>query len=63
MSSWQKKPVQQGVSSGLLLIPMAGLAIGLTLASGNLFPQYAAAISAVVLGAVTVFETIGPPYG
>ena len=31
------------------------------LASGNLFPQYASTIAAVVLGAVTVFETIGPP--
>lgn len=61
MSLAQKKSFQSGVSSGLLLIPMAGLAIGLTLASGNLFPQYASIISAVVLGAVTVFETIGPP--
>ena len=61
MSLAQKKSFQKGVSSGLLLIPMAGLAIGLTLASGNLFPQYASIISAVVLGAVTVFETIGPP--
>lgn len=57
----QQQPLQQGVASGLLLIPMAGLAIGLTLVSGQLFPQYAAIISAVVLGAVTVFETIGPP--
>ena len=40
---------------------MAGLAIGLALTSGHLFPQYASIISAVVLGAVTVFETIGPP--
>ena len=60
-SLFQKKSFQKSVSSGLLLIPMAGLAIGLTLTSGNLFPQYASIISAVVLGAVTVFETIGPP--
>jgi Kef-type K+ transport system membrane component KefB len=61
MTSRNKRPVQQGIASGLLLIPMAGLAIGLTLVSGNLFPQYAATVSAVVLGAVTIFETIGPP--
>jgi len=40
---------------------MAELAIGLTLVTGKLFPQYAATVSAVVLGAVTVFVTIGPP--
>jgi Kef-type K+ transport system membrane component KefB len=49
------------LSSGLLLVPMAGLAIGLVQTSGNLFPQYAASISALVFGAVAVFETIGPP--
>ena len=61
MSWMQNKPLHQGVSSGLLLVPMAGLAIGLTLAAGNLFPQHASLIAAVILGAVTVFETIGPP--
>lgn len=57
----QKEPYRVGVSSGLLLIPMAGLAIGLVLTSSYLFPQHAATITAIVLGAVTVFETIGPP--
>ena len=50
-----------GLSSGMLLIPMAGLAIGLVHTSSQLFPQHAATIAAIVLGAVTVFETIGPP--
>lgn len=53
--------VRTGASSGLLLIPMAGLAIGLVQSSSQLVPQHAAVISAIVLGAVTVFETIGPP--
>lgn len=53
--------VRTGASSGLLLIPMAGLAIGLVQSSGQLVPEHAAVISAIVLGAVTVFETIGPP--
>lgn len=55
------KPPKTGLSSGMLLVPMAGLAIGLVLTSSSLFPQYATTIAAIVLGAVTVFETIGPP--
>jgi len=50
-----------GFSSGLLLIPMAGLAIGLVQTSGSLFPAHAEVVTAIVLGAVTVFETMGPP--
>ncbi|HUW26548.1 MAG TPA: cation:proton antiporter [Gallionella sp.] len=56
-----REPVRVGISSGMLLLPMAGLAIGLVQTSGNLFPQHASTISAIVLGAVAVFETIGPP--
>jgi Kef-type K+ transport system membrane component KefB len=55
------RTLRVGASSGLLMIPMAGLAIGLVQTSSNLFPQYSATIAAIVLGAVTVFETIGPP--
>ena len=61
MASFQRIPVHKGLASGMLLIPMAGLAIGLSLTAGNLFPQYEATIAAIVLGGVTVFETIGPP--
>jgi len=45
----------------MLLIPMAGMAIGLTRTTAELFPDQAASVAAVVLGAVAVFETIGPP--
>lgn len=48
------------VSTGLLLIPMAGLAIGLVQTTSQLFPQEIATVSALVLGAVAIFETIGP---
>ncbi|TCV86769.1 cation:proton antiporter [Sulfurirhabdus autotrophica] len=61
MSSLLKKPFRTGMSSGLLLLPMAGLAIGLVLTTSSLFPQHASTIAAIVFGAVTVFETIGPP--
>ncbi len=55
------KPLRSGASSGLLLIPMAGLAIGLVQTSSGLFPEQAPTIAAIILGAVTVFEAMGPP--
>lgn len=54
-------PARVSFASGMLMLPMAGLAIGLTYKAASLFPDYAATISAIVLGAVTVFETLGPP--
>lgn len=60
-SSLYRMAVREGVSSGLLLIPMAGLAIGLAQTISNLFPEYANTVSAIVLGSVVLFETIGPP--
>jgi len=60
-SFYFKTSRRAGISSGLLLIPMAGLAIGLVQTSGSLFPAHAEVVTAIVLGAVTVFETMGPP--
>ncbi len=54
-------PPAQARSTGLLLIPMAGLAIGLVNTTQNLFPDAAAMVSAIVLASVAIFETIGPP--
>jgi hypothetical protein len=54
-------PPMQARSVGLLLVPMAGLAIGLVNTTEALVPQSAATVSAIVLAAVAVFETIGPP--
>lgn len=48
-------------AQGLMLMPMAGLAIGLVNASMSVAPHYAATVSALVLGAITLFETLGPP--
>lgn len=61
ISAMLKTPFRSGVSRGLLLIPMAGLAIGLVQTSSSLFPQHDSFVTAVVLGAVAAFETIGPP--
>ncbi len=52
---------KQSVGAGLLLVPMAGLAIGLVQTTTGLLPQLGAQVAAVVLASVVVFETIGPP--
>lgn len=52
---------KQSISGGLLLVPMAGLAIGLAQTTSNLLPELGAQVSALTLAAVAVFETIGPP--
>lgn len=45
---------------GPCLLPQAGVAIGLTLVAGNVVPQYAAEIRAVVLAGTLIYELIGP---
>lgn len=45
---------------GLMLLPMAGMAIGLTQSAANLYPEFATTLSAIVLGAITILETVGP---
>ena len=45
---------------GLALIPQAGVAIGLTIVAGNVVPQYANEIRAVVLCATLIYELVGP---
>lgn len=54
-------PTRQATTAGLLLIPMAGLAIGLVNTTMQLFPTDGAVVSSVVLAAVAILETIGPP--
>ncbi|MBA3056477.1 MAG: cation:proton antiporter [Gammaproteobacteria bacterium] len=54
-------PKRQAATTGLLLIPMAGLAIGLADTTLTLFQLQGAVVSSVVLAAVAVLETIGPP--
>jgi len=40
---------------------MAGLAIGLVQTTGQPVPELGARVSAIVLAAVALFETVGPP--
>jgi Kef-type K+ transport system membrane component KefB len=48
-------------ATGLLLIPMAGLAIGLAQTADTLFALEAEQLNAMVLASVAILETIGPP--
>lgn len=56
-----RTPLRQAATSGLLLLPMAGLAIGLVNTTVALFPREGLIVSSVVLAAVAILETIGPP--
>ena len=49
------------LNAGLILMPMAGMAIGLANTMSAQFPVRAAEVVAIVFAAVAVFETIGPP--
>lgn len=58
---WQGIAPRPAAASGLLLVPMAGLAIGLAQTADQLFALDAEALLALVLAAVAILETIGPP--
>lgn len=45
---------------GPALLPQAGVAIGMALIAGDLFPQYANMVTALAIGATVVFELAGP---
>ena len=54
-------PRQANMNAGLILLPMAGMAIGLANTTADQFPYSGAIVASVVFAAVAVFETIGPP--
>lgn len=54
-------PRRMHLNSGLMLLPMAGMAIGLANTTVAQFPARGAEVASIVLAAVAVFETIGPP--
>jgi Kef-type K+ transport system membrane component KefB len=53
------EPAQQR-ALGLALLAQADLALGLSLDVARRFPEYAVTMSTVILGAVCVFEVLGP---
>lgn len=56
-----KLPPRAAATTGLMMLPMAGLAIGLVDVTTGLFPTEGAVVGSVVLGAVAVLETFAPP--
>jgi Kef-type K+ transport system membrane component KefB len=60
-ASMFRLPARESLTTGLLLFPMAGLAIGLVNTTTTLFPAHGAVVGSIVLAAVAVVEAIGPP--
>lgn len=58
---WQGTAHPPAAATGLLLLPMAGLAIGLAQTADKLFALDADALNALILAAVAILETLGPP--
>lgn len=54
-------PRPPALAQGLLLVPMAGLAIGLVQTTTEVAPTLGPEVAALVLASVAVFETLGPP--
>ncbi|MCC6067649.1 cation:proton antiporter [Ferrovum sp. PN-J185] len=52
--------IKQSSLLSLTLVPMAGLAIGLTEATSQLYPEFSKELSAIILGSVAILETVGP---
>ena len=50
----------QYLATSLLLVPMAGMAIGLVATTANLVPEMGVKVATIVFAMVAVFETIGP---
>lgn len=53
-------PVEKAGLASLTLMPMAGMAIGLTQSTSAMYPQFATTLTAIVLGAIAILETLGP---
>jgi hypothetical protein len=53
-------PSQTGILLGLSMLALADLAVGLTVEVARRFPELRGSVSPIVLGAVALFETLGP---
>ena len=49
------------LNAGLILLPMAGMAIGLANTTTTQFPYSGSVVASVVFAAVAILETMGPP--
>lgn len=53
--------MRQSSATGMLLMPMAGMAIGLLQTTNNLMPYIGGQVAILIFAAVAVLETLGPP--
>jgi Kef-type K+ transport system membrane component KefB len=53
-------PAKGGLLLGLSMLAMADLAVGLTIEVARRFPELRASVTPIVLGAVGLYETLGP---
>jgi Kef-type K+ transport system membrane component KefB len=53
-------PAQMGALLGFAMLALADLAVGLTIEVARRFPDLEGSVSAIVLGAVALYETLGP---
>lgn len=60
LSAFSPITLRQSALLGLTLVPMAGLAIGLTESTAKLYPDFSRELNTIVLSAVAILETIGP---
>lgn len=60
VSPYTGQTSKQATGTSLLLVPMAGMAIGLVANTYELAPDIGARIGAIVFALVAIFETIGP---
>ncbi len=60
ISHFTKIAIAHSAATGLLLIPMAGMAIGLVSTTTTLVPEMGDKVATLVFAMVAIFETIGP---
>lgn len=58
--TYAKFSPRQSLAIGMLVTPMAGMAIGLAVTTNELVPEIGAQVSALIFAMVAVFEGIGP---
>lgn len=51
---------RHGFLLGLIITPLAGMAIGLSRTTQDIAPQFGDELAGIVLGGIVIFETIGP---
>lgn len=51
---------EESLATGMMLVPMAGMAIGLVTTTSSLSPELGGRIATIIFTMVAIFETVGP---